>query len=125
MKTLGDQIRVRFYSDTEAEIRVLAAMWSTSVPNVVRILTDEALRARQLNKNGIAGMSRKIDVTDPDNLSDEDQAYLASRGRSPEQEADRQDRIEYVADRVAEQIAHEERMSPEDIAYQRRIGNLG
>ena len=47
VKRLGERIPVRFYADTEAEIRVLAAMWSTSVPSVVRLLTDEALAFRQ------------------------------------------------------------------------------
>lgn len=47
VKRLGDRIPVRFYADTEAEIRILAAMWSTSVPDVVRTLADEALRQRQ------------------------------------------------------------------------------
>ena len=125
VKTLGDRIPVRFYADTEAEIRVLAAMWSTSVPNVVRILTGEALRTRNPDRNGTAGMSRKIDVSDPDNLSDEDRAYLASRGVTPEQEAARQERVELYAQRNAEEIDAAMELDAQDLAYRRRTGQTG
>lgn len=45
-------------------------------------------------------MSRQIDTTQP--LSSEDEQYLADRGRTPEQEADRQERADLIADDIAD-----------------------
>lgn len=47
IRRLGDRISIRFRQDAEAEIRILAAMWRISIPEVVRILTSEALASRQ------------------------------------------------------------------------------
>ncbi|MCE0764824.1 hypothetical protein LWC35_18205 [Pseudonocardia kujensis] len=47
---LGDPVRVRFWQDSETEMRVLAAMWSVTFQEVVRILTAEALLARQTDQ---------------------------------------------------------------------------
>lgn len=52
-RQLGDRISIRFRQDAETQIRVLAAMWSTSVPEVVRILTSEALTARHSDGIGV------------------------------------------------------------------------
>lgn len=46
-RRLGDRISIRFRQDAEAEIRILAAMWRVAVPEVVRILTSEALASRE------------------------------------------------------------------------------
>ncbi|MCF7552211.1 hypothetical protein [Pseudonocardia sp. WMMC193] len=71
-------------------------------------------------------MSRKIDVTDPENLSEKDRAYLASRGRTPEQEADRQHLVELKAQRIAEQVeTYQRTMTPEDMAYRERTARQG
>jgi hypothetical protein len=47
VKLYGNQIPIRFRRDAETEIRILAAMWSVTIPEVVRILTSEALASRE------------------------------------------------------------------------------
>lgn len=128
VKRLGERVRIRFYGDAEAELRILAAMWSTSVPHVVRILVDEALRQRKLDKDGLTTMSRKIDVSDPDNLSDDDREYLAQRyGLANEADAVevlavRQGRYEMKQDQIEQQIAEDGSLTPEEAAYRKRVG---
>ena len=46
MSQYGDRVSVRFRKHAETEIRILAAMWRVPVPEVVRILTSEALVSR-------------------------------------------------------------------------------
>lgn len=61
-------------------------------------------------------MSTHINTDKP--LSEDDERYLAQRGRTPEQQADRQ---EHVA-RVAETVAHDEERAMSDTAYVKRNG---
>ncbi len=44
IKEYGDRVPVRFRPGQTVELQVLAAMWSVSVPEVVRIFVTEGLR---------------------------------------------------------------------------------
>ena len=63
-------------------------------------------------------MSRRIDVSDPENMSDEDKQYLAERGRTVEQERASQQE----ADRIAGVVEHDEGQVPARVDYIRRNG---
>lgn len=63
-------------------------------------------------------MSRRVDVSDPENLSDEDRQYLAERGRTVEQERDAQQLI----DRIEAGVEVGESVVPARLEYIRRNG---
>lgn len=63
-------------------------------------------------------MSRRVDVSDPENVSEEDKQYLASRGRTVEQERASQQE----ADRIETVVEHDEGQVPARLEYMRRTG---
>lgn len=110
----GPKVKVRFRKDAETQIRILAALWNVTIQEVIRILTAEALVSRAETEGHT--MSRQINTDEP--MTPEDEQYLAARGRTVDQEAHNQ----YMADRIAESVAHDEERFGERDAFILRNG---
>lgn len=115
IKTLARQFPVRLDDSLYAQIKILSSLECMSMATLIRTLLKEALRARgPIPALEGPTMSRQIDLSKP--LSDEDEQYLITRGRTLEQEVERQAHMA----RIADTVVHDEEAVSEQVAFLRR-----